>query len=173
MGQYGYLGFAAEMTNKINTTKWERKALWTTYPRDHIGRPEGTATKRILHPNVVRGKKIDWPFAEDSHNLHFVAGQKYHAPVDFLAVKRNILRFSATAGKDGPGLAVVRNSDFPTHCQTAVDADGRVTLRALNLVNYYWLGKQWGNYIEPFRTGTSPFNGKVCLRFVIPQEKGD
>ncbi len=173
IGQIGYVGFTAPMANGTDTICWKRKSLWTTYPKDHIGRPEGTATKRILHPGAVRGKKIDWPFAEDSHNLHFAAGQQYHAPVDFLAVKRNILRFSATAGKDGPGLAVVRNSDFPTHCQTAVDADGRVTLRALNLVNYYWLGKQWGNYIEPFLKGTSPFEGKVCLRFVMPEKTGE
>lgn len=170
-GEYGYLGIAVPLTADIDTIQWKRKALWTTYPKNHIGRPEGIATKQRLHADVVPGEKISWPFAEDSHNFYFSQGQRYNAPVDFLATKRNIEHFSATAGRDGAGLAVVKNDDAPTHCQTAVDADGMVTLRALNLVNYHYLGKQWGNYVEPGHKGSGPFTGKVCLRFVTPHAK--
>ena len=166
---YGYLGIAIPMTSKIDTIQWKRKALWTTYPKDHIGRPEGTAIKRKLHGDVVPGKKIDWPFAEDSHNFYFKPGQRYNAPVDFLATKRNIERFSATAGRGGAGLAVVKNNDVPTHCQMAVDDDGKVTLRGLNFVDYAQLGKTWGNYVGATPRSSKPIRGKVCLRFVMPQ----
>jgi len=168
---FGYLGFAVPLTVKIDTIQWKRKALWTTYPKDHIGRPQGIATKRKLHADVVPGENITWPFAEDSHNFYFNQGQGYNAPVDFLATKQDIEHFSATAGKDGAGLAVVKNEDAPTHCQTAVDADGRVTLRALNLVDYSELGRQWGNYVDPGHKCSRPFTGKICLRFVTPQAK--
>lgn len=168
---HGYLGLAVPMTARIDTIRWKRKALWTTYPKDHIGRPEGVATKRRLHADVVPGERIDWPSAEDSHNFYFTKGQRYDAPVDFLATKRNIERFSATAGTEGTGLAIVMNDVVPTHCQMAVDADGMVTLGGLNLVNYHRLGKTWGNYVEPCRRGGSPFRGKACLRFVMPKQK--
>jgi len=127
-GYYGYLGFAVPLTAKIDTIQWKRRALWTTYPKDHIGRPEGIAIKWKLHADVLPGEKITWPFAEDSHCFYFSQDQRYNAPVDFLATKQDIERFSATAGKDGAGLAVVENDDAPTHCQTMVDADGSVTL---------------------------------------------
>lgn len=92
-------------------------------PEDHIGQPEGIATKQKLHADVMPGKKPNWPVAEDSHNFYLPEGLKYNAPVDFLATRENIERFSATAGKSGAGLAVVKNADVATHCQMAVEAE--------------------------------------------------
>jgi beta-galactosidase len=46
-------GAVLTVPNTFDTLNWERKAQWTTYPADHIGRPIGTAKANPQHRDAV------------------------------------------------------------------------------------------------------------------------
>ena len=51
-GGYSEVGIKYELTGDIDRLSWDRKALWTVYPENHIGAPKGTAYKNLQeNPN--------------------------------------------------------------------------------------------------------------------------
>jgi len=173
--ELGYLGFNIPLQHDFEEISWKRKALWSTYPEGHIGRPVGRASKIKKHVGIVYNQKPVWPFEEDSHDFFLFSAEKdkgYNAPIDFLATRRNIDYFMAKAAESNAAIAVARNSDSPSHCQAQVDENGLVNLRVLNLVNYEALhDTTWGNYIEPGHPLDEIFEGTLNLRFVSPSGK--
>jgi beta-galactosidase len=49
------LGWAFTMPHQCDQFSWKRQALWSVYPEDHIGRPQGTAT-----PDSANVHILDW-----------------------------------------------------------------------------------------------------------------
>lgn len=45
VGGYSEVGVSYMLPNSTSSLAWKRHALWSVYPADHIGRPEGTAAK--------------------------------------------------------------------------------------------------------------------------------
>ena len=43
VGGYSEVGVSFMLPNSASTISWRRKALWSVFPKNHIGRPEGTA----------------------------------------------------------------------------------------------------------------------------------
>jgi hypothetical protein len=98
---------------------WERKAEWTYYPTDHIGRPAGSA---VAHPSVPQDVPPgDRPWGLDDHPW---------GCNDFRGTKRHITRASLT-GRTGQGLEVV--SDGTQHIRATLG----VHEIALTVLDYY------------------------------------
>ena len=168
-GLYGYIGIELPLADDIDTISWQRRALWSTYPSTHIGRPAGTACRKIIHPEPHIDTKPSWPFSEDSHDYRiFRGGGSYNAPIDFLATREDVIQFTAESAGGGTGISVVENSDAATHCQTVVGDDAAVTLRAYNRINYKYLGKQWGNYWKKGHPAGRQYSGRVVFRYTMP-----
>ena len=118
------IGMVFYAPRACDTLTWKRKAQWSVYPEDHVGRPEGTA-KALPDPSLV-GKagswmevayreKPTWPWFMDANAL----GTR-----DFRATRRSILRASL---KDSAGHGITVLSDGAQHTRSFLD-DNRVGL---------------------------------------------
>jgi len=100
------IGLAFELPLTCDTLNWQRKAEWSCYLDDAIGRPRGTA---IAHPKAAQtvppGQR---PFAQDDHPW---------GCNDFRSAKRNIYWASLT-DLQGAGLKIV--SDGRQHVRATV-----------------------------------------------------
>ena len=97
---------------------WKRKAQWSVYPEDHVGRPEGVA-RALPDASLVRKagdwmevayrEKPSWPWSMDANAL----GTR-----DFRATRRNILHASL---KDSSGNGITILSDGTHHTRSFLD----------------------------------------------------
>jgi hypothetical protein len=62
------LGWVFSLPKGVERFSWDRKAAWSYYPPDHIGRPTGTATPESAHVDVTR---VDRPDAFDFNSTKF------------------------------------------------------------------------------------------------------
>ncbi len=98
-----------------DTLSWRRKAFWSSYPDDHIGRPQGTAAAfaKDVPLSGLAGPRTQptWSWSLD--------GNKYGSN-DFRSTKLNIFEASLRSA-GGNGLRVL--SDASQHMRTWVDGD--------------------------------------------------
>jgi len=166
---YNHIGISIPMKHTVNTIKWNRNALWSLYPENHIGRPVGTANKAKLHDSLNYREKPTWDFIEDSHDnyvFNTTSSKGFNAPLDFIAARRNINYFMAISSDDNTGITIVKNSKKSTHCQATVAPNGEITLRALNQINYN--GLNWGNYSGEIHSPKKKFEGQINIIFTKP-----
>ena len=105
------LGLVFDLPKTCDQLAWRRKALWTYYPEDHIGRPEGRAKAfpgTPLAKDVLYREAPAWPWSQDTNPL---------GSADFRSTKAHIYEASLT-GADGAGLRVV--SDGTQHARVWV-----------------------------------------------------
>ena len=112
------IGMVFYAPRSCDTLTWKRKAQWSVYPEDHVGRPEGTA-KALPDPSLVAKagswmevayrEKPTWPWFLDANAL----GTR-----DFRATRRNILR---TALNDSAGNGITVLSDGTQHTRSFLD----------------------------------------------------
>ena len=126
-----------------DTLTWKRKAQWSVYPEDHVGRPEGTA-RALPDPSLVAKagswmevayrEKPTWPWFMDANAL----GTR-----DFRATRRNIVRASL---KDSSGNGITVLSDGTQHTRSFLD-DNQVGLLVAcysgPALNTSWLHGLW------------------------------
>jgi len=135
------------LPKECETLKWKRDALWTKYPKFHIGWPEGKATahRGRRWAAATLGGIPAWPWAEDETPLGLA---------DFRATRENI-RFVSLTAKDGSGVRV--------------DSDGRQAARA-------FLAEDGGVrlLVAGFNTGgADPFFSSHLRAERRPVKKGD
>lgn len=113
------IGIGLEVPLSCDRLEWDRRAEWSYYPEDHIGRPHGIAA---AHPNVRQAVPAgDRPFGLDDHAW---------GCNDFRSAKRNIYWASLT-GADGSGIRVI--SDGTQHVRATVSTRSI----AVNILDYY------------------------------------
>jgi beta-galactosidase len=147
----------------LSALSWERNALWSIYPEDHIGRPVGTASK--LAPSTQREgyrERPAHPWASDTRDF-FLFGKDGHesplpVPVDFRTTKEHVFRYTLADPRTNQGVSVI--SDGRHAARAVVNADGTTTLIILSDWNYANLS--WGNF-EGVKRLASPYRGNVTL----------
>jgi len=144
------IGMVFYAPRTCDTLSWKRKAQWSVYPEDHVGRPEGTA-KALPDPSLVAKagswmetayrERPTWPWFMDANAL----GTR-----DFRATRRNILR---AALKDSAGNGITVVSDGAQHTRSFLDANRIALLVACYsgpALNTSWLHGLWEiSGIEP------------------------
>lgn len=162
------LGIAFVLPPTVEKLAWKRSSLWSVYPEDHIGRPQGVAMKLPKHAALSYGAKPEWPWSEDVDDF-FLWGKEGHAPEatnDFRSLKENIWYASCVFGS---GKNRVRaEGDAQLAARTGVLPDGHVTLSLYNFWPYPDL--QWGNYTGP-RSAPAVTTHEVKLRLTdLPED---
>lgn len=152
-------GVVLDLPRQCDTLSWKRKAQWSYYPDDHIGRAEGTAKASTGKPQVnILGPrtKLDWSWSLDETEM---------GANDFCSMKRNVIEASLRA-PDGSGLRVVGGGTQHTRCW--LDGD-RVRLLVADYANA-GDGLCMNEYVVPFRRlrAGDAVAGKVILE-VLPQ----
>jgi beta-galactosidase len=100
------IGLSFAVPLECDTLNWDRKAEWSYYPADEIGRPHGTASAHARAPQLMPpGER---PFAQDDHAW---------GCNDFRSAKRNIYWASLTDSHEA-GIRIV--SDGSQHVRATV-----------------------------------------------------
>ena len=137
-------GIAYVLPSTVEKLAWKRSPLWSVYPEDHIGRPQGVALKRPKHAALNYGAKPEWPWSEDVGDS-FLWGKDGHGPQasnDFRSLKENI--WSASCILAGGSIKVRAESDAEIATRAEVLPNGQVTFSIYNFWSYPDI--EWGNY---------------------------
>ena len=157
--RYRQMGIVFDLPKGCETLAWQRNALWTVYPDDHIGRPSGRASafRDVKWPNIKPHTKPPWPWSLNSNVL---------GTNDFRSTKRNII-WASLKNNDGYGIFIRSNGKQSTRSYLEGD---RIRL----LVASYSTGGRDGlsfghlaNEQKPFEKG-SLLQGTVLLELLSP-----
>ena len=104
--RYRQMGIVFDLPKSFDTLSWQRNALWTVYPEDHIGRPTGQAGafRDAKWPTIKPHTKPPWPWYLDSNAL---------GTNDFRSTKRNII-WASLKNNDGYGIFIRSNNKQST-----------------------------------------------------------
>jgi hypothetical protein len=141
------VGLSFVLPHTVEKLAWKRSSLWSVYPEDHIGRPEGVALKRPGHAELKYGAKPEWPWSEDVGDF-FLYGKEGHGPEatnDFRSLKENIWWASCVLA--GGAIRVRAEGDAEIAARAALLPNGQVTFSLYNYWSYPDL--EWGNYTGP------------------------
>lgn len=143
---YSSLGIAYLLPKSFNTLAWKRRALWSRYPDDHIGRPEGVAKMQAAHPMPAYRQEPAWAWSQDMGDsfLWGKSGFNTGATNDFRSLKPNIV-WASLSSRDGKTRV---------HAEADADAAVRASLQSeaicFSLYNYWsYPDLYWGNYEGP------------------------
>lgn len=137
--------------------RWQRRAEWSVYPDDHIGRPLGEARAFAAHSDQL---PPTWPWALDNSPM---------GCNDFRSTKRHIL-WASLSYLHGPGVWV--ESDGTQHARAEVQSD-RIAFH----VNDWFGGTHvgWWEWISNYGEGKPIAPGdtiKSTVRLRLAQSKG-
>lgn len=86
------IGIAYVLTDDINRLKWDRDALYSVYPDDHIGRPSGTAFRYRGYGTDTYRERPEWSWSQDETNFVVFGSddKQVHCTNDFRSTRENI-----------------------------------------------------------------------------------
>lgn len=166
-GECQEMGIRYQLSRTMDRLSWDRRALWSTYPGDHIGRPRGEAARL---PGGSSGERYrgrpDRPWSEDTRDFFLFKGSEGVLPEglpvsnDFRSTKENITSYRLWDGAANVGLHVEADGDLAA--RTGVPQNGPLDL----FLNRHWtyMNLEWGNYERPASTADLS-NGSVKVRF--------
>lgn len=102
------LGLAWSVPRDCDLLRWQRRAEWSIYPDDHIGRPTGEVRAFAAHSDQLPPA---WAWSEDNSPL---------GCSDFRSTKRNI-DWASISYPAGPGIWVKSNGS--QHVRALVESD--------------------------------------------------
>jgi hypothetical protein len=158
------IGVAYILPRETDQLSWKRKALWSVYPPDHIGRSAGVANKmRPAGPAQADQYRVapSWPWSQDMKDF-FLFGKDDsggRGSQDFRSQKQNIWFASGIISQTG---VRARAESGATHAVRAeIQSDGRVRLN----INSAWAypDLDWGNDCPPLPV-SDVYEGSVRLR---------
>jgi hypothetical protein len=162
------VGIAFTLSSTINQLAWDRKALWSAYPPDHIGRPQGTALRDSGGPAESYRSVPKGTWSQDTKNF-FLYGPDDpggRGTNDFRSLKENIWHASCVVA--GTNLGVRAESDGTAAVRAEVLPDGKVRFNINNLWGYPDLA--WGNDAPPIAIDRG-YTNAVRLRFTDTDER--
>ena len=136
----------------LDRIEWDRKALWSSYPAGHIGRPQGEAAKFVRHvESEAAHRDPDRTWEQDTRDSYLFPSRRGSQPTslpvpnDFRARRENIFRYALLNGGTGNGIEVL--SPGTVAARAAVRPDGMLDLLIAN--EWTYLNLNWGNYERP------------------------
>jgi len=134
------VGISYVLSSSIDQLRWDRKAPWSAYPKDHIGRPQGTAKRQSSFAAQTYRHPPAGPWSEDTKDFFLFgpddAGGR--GTNDFRSLKENI--WSASCGLADGSARVRVESDGTAAARVEVRPDGKVQFNIVNLWAYADLG---------------------------------
>jgi hypothetical protein len=163
------IGIAYVLPQTVEKLAWKRSALWSVYPEDHIGRPQGVALKLPGHAELKYGARPEWPWSEDVGDF-FLFGKEGHAPQassDFRSMKENVWWASCILA--GGNIRVRAEGDAEIATRAGLLPNGQVTF---SLYNYWpYPDLDWGNYTG-VNDGPAVTTHEVKVRLTDLAEEG-
>lgn len=145
-GDHPNLGIAHVLPGSFDKLAWKRKALWSGYPDDHIGRADGVALRSASHAMPAYGQEPARPWSEDTGD-YFLWGKSGFDPGatnDFRSLKPNIWWASLGTREGKNRVRVEADADVAVRASLM---SGAVCFSIYNFWSYPDLA--WGNYTGP------------------------
>jgi beta-galactosidase len=142
------LGLRFSVPRESAVLRWARKAEWSVYPADHIGRPLGTAIAFSDRPQRVPPER---PWSEDPSPM---------GSNDFRSTKRNI-HWAAVHSPLGPGIVVEpsgQSKEGLQHLRAFVETD-RISVHVND--HYGGTGVGWWEWVHNYGDGKLIKKGEV------------
>ena len=163
-GGYSEVGVQFTLPASVDRLQWDRKALWTVYPEDHVGRGRGVAWK----DPAVRGTDV-WSNAPYDLNWWSLwereTPERVESPSqttnDFRASKEYIRTAEALLAGRTVGIQVLSEEQDAVRMEVS-EPGGPVTMYINNAWNYPTLGV--GNYMKPPIVIGDGYSNTVHLR---------
>lgn len=151
-------GMVFDLPRAMDSISWKRRAPWTCYPEDHIGRPEGAASafpRSVLSGPAGPRVEPGWPWSGDCNKL---------GSNDFRSTKFNIVS-AGLRDKEGDGVVVLGRGH--QHVRAFVE-DPFVRVAVLDYANagaegYFRL--QASKWAKPLKKGDA-VAGRIELQMV-------
>jgi hypothetical protein len=162
------VGLRFVLSRDTDQLSWDRKPLWSTYPNDHIGRPQGTARRQSRFAAQTYRHPPVGPWSEDTQDF-FLFGPNDpgdRGTHDFRSLKENI--WYASCGIADSPHQVRAESDGTAAARVAVLSDGKVQFNIDNLWAYTDLG--YGVSMPPISLERG-YNNIVRLRLMDGKDK--
>lgn len=140
-----HLGISFLLPKDIDRLWWDRKALWSYYPEDHIGRAKGTALRNAAHPQLAYKDEPKWPWSADMHDF-FLQGHGQSASAttnDFRSLKEHVWAAACLANNHNACVCVESNAEVAV--QASAEVDRRIVFSMFNFWRFPDL--EWGNYL--------------------------
>ncbi len=124
------IGIVFDVAKDCDTLNWKRKAFWTWYPADHIGRTEGTARafRSGKYPQAKEHTSPPWPWYLDSNA---------QGTNDFRSTKYYIVE-AGLKDADQSGVKVISDGHHSTRAFVENDHIGLlVAFQSVNGARYF------------------------------------
>jgi hypothetical protein len=134
------VGISYVLASDIGQLSWDRKAPWSAYPPDHIGRSQGTAHRQARFASRAYRQAPTGPWSEDTQDF-FLFGPNDaggRGTNDFRSRKENI--WYASCGPVDASCQIRAESDGSASARAEVLPDGNIQLSIDNLWAYIDLG---------------------------------
>ena len=134
------VGLSYVLTHSVDRLWWDRKALWSAYPSDHIGRSKGTATRQSSLCRRLIATHPPGTWSEDTQDF-FLFGPDDpggRGTNDFRSLKENI--WYACCGLADAPCQIRAEADGSAAARAEVLPDGKVQFHINNLWAYTDLG---------------------------------
>jgi hypothetical protein len=159
-GGFSEVGVSFTLTNGVDRLSWNRKALWSFYPEDHIGRNAGTAQRAITNGSWAQS-------SGGGGRGGFGGGQGGGAATsganDFRAMKEYIYAATALVGGTDLGLQALSDAHDAVRMEVVSGEIGGVNMIVNNEWNYPQLGNS--NFMKPPITVGEGYANTVRVRF--------
>jgi hypothetical protein len=155
------IGLGFEVPSGMGRLEWDRKADWSYYPDDHIGRPRGVAMVHSTWPQTI--PPGDRPYSQDDHPW---------GCNDFRSTKRHICHASLT-NPQGAGIRVISDGGQSLRATMGPDTLG------VNVMDYFdGSPAEINEYVGVYGTGQpikpgDVLQGVVKLQLLPPTQGGE
>ena len=165
-GGFSEVGISFVLTNGIDQPAWNRKALWSFYPADHIGRSIGIAQRAVANGSWGQGGGGGGRGGRGGFGGGgALAAGGGDASNDFRAMKEYIYSANALVGGTDLGLQALSDAHDAVRMDvSAIQQNGGVSMIINNEWNYPQLGNS--NFMKPPITVAEGYENTVRLRFV-------
>jgi beta-galactosidase len=140
------VGLRTSLPRDCDLLQWDRKAEWSVYPEDHIGRPRGEARAFAALGGTPAGMEPDRPWSADPSPM---------GTNDFRSTKRQV-RWAVLRAPEGPGILV--DSGGPLHVRAMAETD-RISLHANSW--YGGTGAGWWEWTHNYGQGRKIAKGET------------
>lgn len=138
VGGFEEVGVSYVLTSDVDQLSWHRKALWSVYPDDHIGRNKGTANRYGANNEKIFGKKPQgkWLHDEKDFNVFGRYDLGGRGTNDFRSTKENVYHASAISSEKGIAVRVESKANHAVRMQVVQDKTGWIDNNS-DSINYF------------------------------------
>ncbi len=182
------VGVSYLLPQDMTEIRWKKKSVYSGYPEDHIGRPEGSAFLHRSEDADVYREKPAWRWSQDETNFPLYGSEDRggHGTNDFIATREDVYFYSCLTPGDSRRVRVESDgASLAVRTCPAFNEDPKLPASlklSMNTELYYDLGGgssaivksgdgYLGNYVKPEVLLNGPYTAEVAFHLTDEEDK--